>query len=165
MAGMFIGDFTFKVDGKGRMSIPADYRRELEQNDPSWADGLRPKVAIVQGSPRQTYLEAHTIADFKALAAEITAMDRGDMHRKVMERFILGTASILEIDPDGRLVLPGAMREKIDLAGEARIMGLGQTFRIWKPDTFVAHDVAGDWLMNQDDDFDIYALLPSRRPA
>ncbi|WP_126976123.1 division/cell wall cluster transcriptional repressor MraZ [Frigidibacter oleivorans] len=164
MAGMFIGEYTFKVDGKGRMSIPADYRRELEQNDPDWTEGLRPKIAVVYGGPKQSYLECHTAGDFKALAAEIAAMERGSMERRILERMVLGAAVMTEIDPDGRLVLPQRLREKIALDGEAKFIGGGQTFQIWKPETFEAEDQAriDSWLGDRDDDFDIYSLLAKK---
>jgi MraZ protein len=52
----FYGEFTQKIDGKGRVSIPVDFRRALEQGDPDWAPGGRPRVRIVYGDPRRRFL-------------------------------------------------------------------------------------------------------------
>ena len=45
----FTGEHTQKVDGKGRMSIPADFRRVLESQDPDWTDGLTPRMYLLYG--------------------------------------------------------------------------------------------------------------------
>ena len=43
----FTGEHTQKVDGKGRMSIPADFRRVLEAGDPEWTTGLSPRMYLL----------------------------------------------------------------------------------------------------------------------
>ncbi|MDG1769388.1 MAG: MraZ N-terminal domain containing protein, partial [Yoonia sp.] len=45
----FTGEHIQKVDGKGRMSIPADFRRVLESQDPDWTDGLNPRMYLLYG--------------------------------------------------------------------------------------------------------------------
>ncbi|MEM9123456.1 MAG: MraZ N-terminal domain-containing protein, partial [Pseudomonadota bacterium] len=42
MVRRFRGEFDQRVDGKGRMSIPASFRRVLEQGDPNWSSGGDP---------------------------------------------------------------------------------------------------------------------------
>ena len=46
MARRFRGEIVQKVDGKGRVSIPAAFRRVLEQGDPEWTEGLRPELVL-----------------------------------------------------------------------------------------------------------------------
>lgn len=166
MAGMFIGEYTFKVDSKGRMSIPADYRRELEQNDATWSEGQRQKITVVYGPAKQTYLECYTADDFRKVAQDIAAMPRGSMERRILERLVLGAAFQTEIDPDGRLVLPQKIREKIGLETEAKYIGGGETFQIWKPETFEIEDQARNdaWLEQFPEDFDVLTLLSKSGP-
>ena len=52
----FRGEFHQKVDGKGRVSIPADFRRVLESGDPSWSDGKAPEFVIVYVDHRRSFL-------------------------------------------------------------------------------------------------------------
>lgn len=160
MAGMFVGEYTFKVDGKGRMSIPADYRRELEACDLQRPNENRPRIAIV-ATPNKSHLECHSYDDFRRMAADIANMDRGSMQRRILERMVLGATTFVEVEPDGRLVLPQKLREKIGLSSEALFLGQGETFTIWNPETFAAEDQAqiDGWLEEMPADFDVYSLL------
>lgn len=161
MAGMFIGEYTFKVDAKGRMSIPALFRRELEEGDPGARETQRPKLVIVYGNDRKKFLEVYTADAFRRVAADINAMQRGTQERRMLERFVLGMSHPTEVDVDGRLVLPQKLREKIDLSGEAYFIGAGETFQIWKPETFEAENATTTdaWLDAYPDDFDPLSLL------
>jgi MraZ protein len=61
VARRFRGSDTFKVDAKGRVSIPAPFRRVIEASDPNWREGLRPNIVIVFGGKNQNWLEVYTI--------------------------------------------------------------------------------------------------------
>lgn len=161
LAGMFIGEHTFKVDGKGRVSIPADFRRELEEGDPLAETSGRPRMVIVYGHDAQKQLQVYTYNDYRALAAEIAEMPRGSNKRKIMQSLVLNKARPTEVDGDGRLVLPQALRDKIGLDGTAYFGGMGETFEIWKPETFEANNasVTDAWLEAQGADFDPLSLL------
>ncbi|MGH1329882.1 MAG: division/cell wall cluster transcriptional repressor MraZ [Paracoccaceae bacterium] len=161
MAGMFIGEYTFKVDAKGRMSIPALFRRELEEGDASACDTNRPKLVIVYGNAKKKFLEVYTAEAFRKVAADIGNMPRGTQDRRMLERFVLGMSHPTEVDADGRLVLPQKLREKIALDKEAFFIGAGETFQIWKPETFDTENAATTdaWLDEMPDDFDPLSLL------
>ena len=49
------------MDGKGRVSIPAAFRRVLEQGDPDWTEGLRPELVLAYGGQSQKYIEGYTV--------------------------------------------------------------------------------------------------------
>ncbi|SEK62331.1 MraZ protein [Pacificibacter marinus] len=161
MAGMFIGEHTFKVDGKGRVSIPADFRRELEEGDPLASQSGRPRMVIVYGHDAQKQLQVYTYNDYRALAAEISALPRGSDRRKIMQSLILNKARPTEVDSDGRLVLPQALRDKIGLEGTAYFGGMGETFEIWKPEVFEAQNasVTSKLIEEQGEGFDPLSLL------
>jgi len=44
----FRGEAENKVDNKGRVSIPAAFRRILEEGDPDWSSGLNPNLLLKQ---------------------------------------------------------------------------------------------------------------------
>jgi len=160
LAGMFIGEYTFKVDAKGRMSIPALFRRELEEGDPSAQATGRPKMVIVYGHEKQKNLQVYTYEAFQALTRDVLKMKRGTDARRKLERWVLGKAHPTEVDPDGRLVLPQKLRAKIGLEKEAYFIGAGETFEIWKPETFEADNAAlEESLDDLPDDFDTLSLL------
>jgi MraZ protein len=160
---MFIGEHTFKVDGKGRVSIPADFRRELEEGDPLAPQSGRPRMVIVYGHDAQKQLIVYTFEGYRELAAEIAALPRGSKKRKIMQSLILNRARPTEVDADGRLVLPQMLRDKIGLDGTAYFGGMGETFEIWKPEAQSAEtvDVTDAWVDEQGADFDPLSLLNS----
>lgn len=161
MAGMFIGEYTFKVDGKGRVSIPALFRRELEEGDPASEATGRPRMVIVYGADSQKMLKVYSHAGFQKLASEINARPYNDPARAVLQRLVLNKSHPTEIDPDGRLVLPAALRTRLKLEGEAYFAGMGETFEIWNPETFAEADAAQmeKLLADKGEDFDPLSLL------
>ncbi|RVT85361.1 cell division/cell wall cluster transcriptional repressor MraZ [Rhodobacteraceae bacterium CCMM004] len=157
MFGVFIGEHENKVDSKGRLSIPADFRRELERGDPAWDSGKNPSMAVVYGDERRNFLEVFTINDLKAVHAKIRRMPRGSRKRGELQRLYASQVLPATVDDTGRIVLAPRLREKLDLAGTAMVVGNGETFEIWKPETY--RD-GGATALAVDDDFDP-ALDPS----
>ncbi|WP_165978926.1 division/cell wall cluster transcriptional repressor MraZ [Antarcticimicrobium luteum] len=146
MSRRFRGEYTFKVDAKGRVSIPALFRRVLEAGDPDYTEGLRPQLVIVYGPPDQPFLEAYTIEEIERLEAKIERLPNSPLKRRLV-RDITSRSHHTEVDPDGRLVLPLRHRDKIGLEKEAFFVGTSGTFQIWSPDTYEAHlaeDEEGD---------------------
>ena len=164
MARRFRGESTQKVDGKGRVSIPALFRRVIEACDPDWSEGQRPNLVIVYGDHRRKFLECYTIEAIDEIDRQIDAMPRGTVERKMLERLFHGQSHPTQVDEDGRVVLPQKLREKIGLQGEAFFIASGDRFHIWKPETYAAEEVARteEWLDGMPEDFDPLSLLPGR---
>ena len=161
MARRFRGESQHKVDAKGRVSIPALFRRVLEAGDPDWKEGLRPQQVIVYGDHRRKYLECYTVEAIDEVDAKIGKLTRGSIERRMLERLIHGQSHPTEVDGDGRLVLPQKLREKIGLEDEAFFIASGDTFQIWKPETYETEEAAKteQWLDELPDDFDPLTLL------
>jgi len=161
VARRFRGESHHKVDAKGRVSIPALFRRVLEAGDPDWTEGLRPQLVIVYGDHRRKYLECYTIEAIEDVDARIAKMPRGSVERRMVERMFHGQSLPTEVDGDGRLVLPQKLREKIGLEGEAFFIASGDTFQIWRPETYESEELSRTeaWLDNMPDDFDPLTLL------
>lgn len=142
MARRFRGEGTHKVDAKGRVSIPASFRRVLEAGDPNWREGQAPELVIVYGDHRRDYLECYTIEAIDEVDRKIDALPRGSVERKILERLFHGQSHPTVVDETGRIVLPAKQRKKIDLEGEAFFMAAGDTFQIWKPETYETVELA-----------------------
>jgi MraZ protein len=157
----FRGESHHKVDSKGRVSIPASFRRVLEAGDPAWTEGLNPELVIVYGDHRRAYLECYTMDAIAEVDAKIDALPRGSMERKMLQRLFHGQSFPTAVDETGRLVLPAKLRQKIDLQDEALFIAAGDTFQIWKPETYEQEELAKTdaWLDDLPDDFDPLILL------
>jgi len=149
------------VDTKGRVSIPASFRRVLEAGDPAWQSGDAPELVIVYGDHRRKFLECYTIEAINEVDAKIDALPRGSMERKMLQRMFHGQSFPTNVDETGRLVLPAKLRAKIALEGEAFFIAAGDTFQIWKPETYEVEELAKseEWLDDQPDDFDPLVYL------
>ncbi len=167
MGRRFRGEGRHKVDAKGRVSIPASFRRVLEAGDPNWQSGDSPELVIVYGDHRRNYLECYTMEAIEEVDAKIDAMPRGAMERKMLQRLFHGQSFPTNVDETGRLVLPAKLRNKIDLDGEAFFIAAGDTFQIWKPETYETEELAKTeaWLDDLPDDFDPLVYLDGAGPA
>ncbi|MHA6263887.1 division/cell wall cluster transcriptional repressor MraZ [Arenibacterium sp. CAU 1754] len=161
MSRRFRGESQHKVDTKGRVSIPASFRRVLEAGDPNWKSGENPDLVIVYGDHRRNYLECYTMDAIDEVDAKIDALPRGSMERKMLQRLFHGQSFPTNVDETGRLVLPAKLRAKIGLEGEAFFIAAGDTFQIWKPETYESEELAKTeaWLDDLPDDFDPLVYL------
>ncbi|MBC2837279.1 division/cell wall cluster transcriptional repressor MraZ [Paragemmobacter straminiformis] len=142
MSEAFRGEFTQRVDGKARVSIPAAFRRVLEAGDP---DSPRKRIVMVYGDSRRKYTECYTMAGAAALEEKIKRLALGSDRRRMLERNMITLSVTLEIDDDGRIVLPPKVREKCGISpedvakgAEAVFAGALDTFQLWKSDVYDA---------------------------
>ena len=119
MSRRFRGESVHKVDGKGRVSIPAAFRRVLEENDPDYTSGLNPNLIIVYGNSKRTFLEGFSVASINEVDEKIAALPRGSKSRRILERMFSGQALHTSIDETGRLVLPQKIRDKVGIINDA----------------------------------------------
>lgn len=164
----FRGEFYQRVDGKARVSIPAAFRRVLEAGDPPTTENPRPRIVMVYGDERRQFLECYTVAEMKRVEDRIRAIPIGTPRRRILERNLITLSLTVEIDDDGRIVLPQKARDKIALGAdemkagiEATFAGALDTFQIWKADVYGAAIVAqAEAELDQlPDDVDLLSLL------
>ena len=77
MARKFRGSEEVKVDGKGRMSIPARFRRIFEAGDPDWKSNDRTRLIVVYGPQSWKKLEFYTVEAAERIDEEIDRLPRG----------------------------------------------------------------------------------------
>jgi len=160
VARKFRGESVHKVDSKGRVSIPAPFRRVLEENDPEWAEKLNPNLVIVYGDKNRQFLEGFSMTAMAEVDAKIAALARGSRNRRMLERMFSGQACAMQVDETGRLVLSPKLRDKIGITGEAVFVASGDTFQIWEPEAYSANAAKyEEWMEEFDADFDPLTLL------
>ncbi len=115
---MFFGEFTYRVDEKGRVPIPPKFRGEL-------SDG----VVLTTGI--ENCLNAYPIAEWTKLADTLTTgpVTRSKLRR--LNRAIFAAAFSLNLDGQGRLALPPQLREYAEIKDEAVVAGVNKYFELW----------------------------------
>ena len=158
----FRGEFDQKVDNKGRVSIPAPFRRVVDAGDPDRQAGERPTLIIVYGTETQVRFDCYTVQGIERIDERIDRMKKGSVERRVLERIYHGHALHAQLDEEGRVVLPQKLREKIGLDERAYFIAMGDHFQIWKPESYADHELnrVDEFLSQQDADFDPNSLLP-----
>jgi MraZ protein len=159
----FRGEFYQKVDSKARVSIPAAFRRILEAEDT--ATEARPRVYMVYGGKNRSFVECYSKAGADALAAKIEGMELGSVDRDRAERDLISRSIMVEIEPDGRVVLPAKVRAKIGygsedlIGGECAFAGFTNRFKLFRREVYDAE------LADEDDDDGIDPLARVGRNA
>lgn len=162
MARAFRGEVRQRVDGKGRVSIPASFRRVLESCDPDWQPGERDATLIVVfGDDRRKHLECFSVTAMEAVEDKIRRMPNGKV-KKYLSHVYSTLSWETTVDASGRIVLPKNIRDKIGLTDgvEAVFAGTIDTFEIWHPD---AYDTAKSFA--DDDVFTELGLDPDTDPS
>lgn len=138
----FSGTITQKIDGKGRVSIPADFRRVLEDGDSEHGEGnKRVRMRVVYGDPDRKCLEVYSIRAFDEILGRISQLDEGSDERDILELFFVAGSEVVEVDGDGRSILPQRLRDHLGMdreGGEAVFAGALSMFRVWTPAEFDA---------------------------
>ncbi len=127
----FSSSATNKVDAKGRVSIPAPFRKVLA-GEGSPLLHLRPEV---QGKPA---IEGFGDAYYEKTAMELGRMAPTDPAFDALTDLMISRTSSMPLDETGRIVLPAALRAAAGIEGEAIFVGRIHTFQIWKPENYYA---------------------------
>ena len=126
---LFFDCHVHKIDRKGRVSVPAQFRAALMgQNFP----GI---VAFPSFSLRENFeaIEACGIDRMDLLGDGLDRLDPFSDERDDLAAVIFGAAVQLPFDGDGRIMLPDHLREHAGITERAAFVGGGRTFQIWSP--------------------------------
>ena len=125
-SNFFTGTSTHRVDAKGRVSLPADFRRVLDKFGSS-------NVIVL---PKMHHQEAHlglSEAGYEKIVAQVDAMKLSTADAMALRFRVMAGAHQIPVDDAGRIVLSKDLRDQIGIESEARFVGLGSTFQIWEP--------------------------------
>ena len=156
----FRGEFDQKVDKKGRMSIPSDFRAVLTDGDPRCPENPLARLVVLHGPHIKDCLHVYTIEAMEEIEEGIKRLPPGSVERKKASRKILGKSWETEVDKDGRIVLPQRLREQIGLGGLATMTAMGDYFELWDATTYERFEEEDD----DDDDVDPLTYLEAPTP-
>ena len=163
MSETFRGEYYQKLDSKVRVLIPVPFRRVLDAGDPRSPESPRTRMVIVYGGKNRQYCECYSMAGADALAAWVETIPLGSKDRVKAERELITRSATVEVDDDGRIVLPPQVREKLALTPdmikdgvEAVLAGATDRFGLWRADVYRSVHEDDD---EEDDGEDALAVL------
>ena len=126
---MFLGKFLHTVDSKGRVTIPAKFR-------PNLAGG----IVVTRGIDRCLYI--YPQAEWDRLAGRVRELPLTKKDARSFVRFLFSEASDCMPDRQGRILIPGYLREYANLDSEIVIAGLDNRLEMWSSSAW--HDDNSD---------------------
>ena len=120
---MFRGVNPINLDAKGRMAIPARYREQIT----GCCDGSL--VATIDTEERCLLL--YPLPEWEEIQKKIEALPSLNPAARRLQRLLIGHATDLEMDGNGRLLLPAPLRDYAQLDKKIVLLGQGRKFEIW----------------------------------
>ncbi len=120
---MFLGEFEHTLDEKGRFTIPAKYRAQLESG-----------LVITRGIDRCLVL--HPMDHFMELATKVSNLPVTSREARGFRRLEFSGAADVEPDKQGRVGLPTVLREYARIDKQIVIIGMFDYCEIWNPETW-----------------------------
>jgi MraZ protein len=117
---MFLGRHAHTVDAKGRLAIPARFREELAAG-----------VVLTRGIDR--CLALYPMATWQPLAEKVDQLPITDPDARTFRRMVFAEAVDLELDAQGRILLPPELRQYAEIDRDAYVVGVNTSIEIWSP--------------------------------
>lgn len=117
-AFMFIGQYSHSIDPKKRLAVPSKFRKQL---------GI--KVVITRGIDNCLFV--YPIKDWNELAEKLSKLPISKSNTRAFSRLMLAGAMDIEIDSQGRILIPDYLKEYAALKDKVIIAGLFNRLEIW----------------------------------
>ncbi len=137
---MFLGQYTYSVDDKGRLTIPSRFRDELGGRN----------IVITRGLDR--CLTIYPLDVWDEIAQKVNALPITDPRGRALRRIFFADAMNVELDRQGRVLVPDRLREYagFELSAEIVIVGLDRFLEVWTPQRWEEANVHQAEMMDED---------------
>lgn len=115
---MFIGEYSHNLDDKGRLAIPAKFRNQVKKG-----------AVVTRGLDNCLFL--YTKAEWEKLAEKLATLPISQANSRAFARLMLAGAMDVEVDKQGRAILPEYLRRFAGLKKEVVLAGLYNRIEIW----------------------------------
>jgi len=130
---------TVSLDKKGRLAIPAKYRSHLINNSET-------KIIITK-DPQYPSLKVYPESQWHEISNKLESLQGLDPIVRNLQWTILGNASVLEFDPNNRMLvlIPSDLRKYADISDQKQIslIGMGNKFEIWNINNWEMRQTGG----------------------
>lgn len=121
---VFYGEYEVSFSAPGRIVVPKKIR------------DLLPGTTFVLSRGYGQCLAGYARPDWDARAGDLVDVSLLDNEQIQKRRMIFSSASVVEIDEQGRFVIPKALVHIADLSKKATIVGVGDHFEIWNEEAW-----------------------------
>ena len=115
---MFMGENSHTIDAKGRIIVPAKFRESLGDN-----------IVVTKGLDNCLFV--YTSEDWRKFEEKLRTLPLTNKDARKFTRFFLAGAAEMEIDKQGRILIPSVLREFAALEKDVVLVGVGSRIEIW----------------------------------
>ena len=123
---MFIGEYQASIDDKGRVAVPAKFRQQLKS-----------KVVVTRGLDNSLFL--YNLDEWKKLAEKLASLPISTANTRAFSRLMLAGAMDCDLDKQGRIILPGYLKEFAKIQKKIVYAGLFNRIEIWSEELWSAY--------------------------
>ncbi|MEX1997473.1 MAG: division/cell wall cluster transcriptional repressor MraZ [Candidatus Andersenbacteria bacterium] len=120
---MFIGEYSHTIDEKGRLSIPVKFRSQLEGG-----------VVVTRGLDHCLFL--YPRSEWIELAEKLARLPLSQKKSRAFARLMLAGAWDVEIDSQGRVMVPEYLRRYAGITKQTTVAGLYNRIEVWDEDSW-----------------------------
>lgn len=120
---MFMSEYNHTIDAKGRLIIPSKFREILGE-----------EFVVSKGMDGCLFVYAND--DWNAFEQKLTSLPLINKEARKFARFFLAGAAQVELDKQGRILLPASLREFAELDKDVVLVGVGSRIEIWNKDKY-----------------------------
>lgn len=121
---VFKGTYRHRIDPKGRVPVPAAFRRALADSG----------EARLVATPLDQCVAVYPVSEWRRLESQLRQLPSFSRDVKALTRLLASRAVDCELDVQGRILLPAALRAAALLARETVIVGVVDRFELWAPE-------------------------------
>lgn len=115
---MFIGEYTISMDVKGRIAVPAKFRSHLNT-----------AAVVTRGLDQSLFI--YPRKEWEEIAAKLAALPLSKAGSRAFARLMLAGAWDIELDKQGRIMIPEYLRKFANLSKKIVAAGLYDRIEIW----------------------------------
>jgi MraZ protein len=128
----FTSEYESKLDSKGRLVLPARIKAQLPV-----ADGEGQELVIRRGF--EQCLIVYPMVEFKKVFSKISGLNEfNEEYRKLQRNFLSGVVTV-ELDNNGRFLIPKNMLTYAAIDKDAILVGMGNKVEVWNPAIYEKH--------------------------
>ncbi|MBY0434765.1 MAG: division/cell wall cluster transcriptional repressor MraZ [Cyclobacteriaceae bacterium] len=122
----FTSQYECKLDAKGRIVLPARVKSQLPEGDQ--------ELVVRKGF--EPCLIVYPMVEFKKVFSKISGLNEfNEEYRKLQRNFLSGVVTV-ELDGNGRFLIPKPMLAYAQIEKDAMLVGTGNKVEIWDPATY-----------------------------
>ena len=121
---MFFGETAINLDAKGRLAIPMRYRDSIQEQSGG-------QLVLTYSAFDSGALYLYPEKEWERVRDDVTSLSTFDRGHRSLQRKLVGSASAVEPDGNGRIQIPQTLRQVAGLEKRVVLLGMGSRFEIW----------------------------------